>query len=193
MRRRINQRLLDSLGLDEQSLEVGKRYNEDFKQDDNGLLLCRGSRPSHEPLAVVITDSGWVWDGDDEALADWPLYGRPFIHTVFDCFTFVRDLYWREYGIELPTVVYEDGWWNRGEDLYATNARRAGFYEVSAPLQVGDVVAFSVDADRINHIAVYLGDKQIAHHKGGMPSIKEPFKPSMLKRVWSYHRHEKLT
>jgi proteasome lid subunit RPN8/RPN11 len=96
-----------------------------------------------------------------------PLVGRPFVHGVWDCYGIIRDWYALERGIELPNFTREDGWWNRGDDLYMRLYAEAGFEQVSGALQVGDVIVMQVLAEQSNHGAVYLGDGKFLHHLYG--------------------------
>ncbi len=97
-----------------------------------------------------------------------PLVGRPFHHGVLDCYTLVRDYYQRELGITLMDFEREDGWWDRGQDLYANNFERAGFYAIDPQdLRQGDLIVMQVKSDKANHAGVYLADGKLAsepHH-----------------------------
>ncbi|WP_110947380.1 C40 family peptidase [Pseudomonas bohemica] len=88
-----------------------------------------------------------------------PLLGRPFYHGVLDCYTLVRDYYLREMGIKLPDYDREDGWWDKGQDLYADNFEGAGFYQVdSSDIRQGDMIVMQVKSEKANHAGVFLAD-----------------------------------
>ncbi|MCP1652735.1 C40 family peptidase [Pseudomonas nitroreducens] len=98
-----------------------------------------------------------------------PLVGRPFTHGVHDCYALVRDFYAREMGITLPDYPREDGWWNRGEDLYYRYYKEAGFYEVATP-QHGDVIVMQIRAPQANHAGVYLADGKLGSEPDHYPT-----------------------
>lgn len=90
-----------------------------------------------------------------------PLVGRQFFHGVLDCYTIIRDWYYRDAGILLPDFEREDGWWKKdGVNLYVDNFKKAGFESVGqypSEYKVGDVILMSCKADRANHAGVFLG------------------------------------
>lgn len=90
-----------------------------------------------------------------------PLVGRPFEHGTVDCLSIVLDYYERELGIDLGHYSRADNWWNEGQDLYRELLPKAGFVQVGAPLQKGDVVLMQIRAPVPNHAGVYLGDDGI--------------------------------
>lgn len=102
-----------------------------------------------------------------------PLEGRTFHHGVLDCYTLVQDWYRRERGILLPDFEREDGWWERGQNLYREGLEAAGFVQVSGEPQRGDGLLMRVAAKVENHAAIYLGDGYILHHLYGQLSRRE--------------------
>jgi hypothetical protein len=174
------------------SLVPGGRVNSSLKQDPSGFLVLREADTKTEPVCLRSDGERLHWDVDDDYLSAPPLYGRPFIHGTFDCYTFLRDFYEAEYGITLPKCDYESSWWNKGKDYYRENIKLAGFKVVDAPLQVGDVVAMRIMSGVINHTAVYIGNGNIAHHLGGKESVIEPFRPAYMAWVNGYYRHEEI-
>lgn len=169
----------------------GERYNLHLDKDEAGYLLLDADTPSDEPIVVRSNGTEIYWDVADDYEPE--LYGRPFIHGKFDCYTFLRDYYKQHYAIELPEKVYEDVWWNNGGNYYMESAIPAGFEVVQPPLQVGDVIAMKVRAGVVNHTAIYLGDQRIAHHMGGEVSKEEVFRPAYLRWVFGYFRHKDLS
>lgn len=133
-----------------------------------------------------------------------PLVGRPFHHGVLDCYTLVRDYYQRELGIELPDYEREDGWWDRGQDLYADNFEGAGFYPVDpSDLRQGDLIVMQVRSEKANHAGVYLADGvlktepdhhpvpgAILHHLYGRDSKRDVFGGFWLEAARFYMRHK---
>ncbi|HFK7184551.1 TPA: C40 family peptidase [Serratia odorifera] len=104
-----------------------------------------------------------------------PLLGRPFVHGFWDCYAIVRDWYQLERDVTLPNYPREDGWWERGENLYMRLYTEAGFVPASSELQLGDVIVMQVQAPEPNHAAVYLGDGIMIHHMYGQLSTRVPY------------------
>jgi cell wall-associated NlpC family hydrolase len=105
----------------------------------------------------IVEPSGW----------QAPYTGRHFHHGTLDCYTLIQDWFQRELSIELPDFDREDGWWNRGQDLYMQGFAQAGFVRVDRAgggLRRHDVVLMQVRSDVANHGAVYLGDGTVLHH-----------------------------
>lgn len=86
-----------------------------------------------------------------------PLIGRSFAHGVHDCLSIILDYYRREMSIELGNFQREDGWWDKGGNLYLENLPAAGFEQVSR-LQQGDIVLMQIRSPVPNHAAIYLAD-----------------------------------
>ncbi|WP_434657765.1 C40 family peptidase [Chromobacterium violaceum] len=101
-----------------------------------------------------IAPSGWRAD----------YLGRPYCYGVFDCWELVRDWFARERGVSLPRPAGEDGWWDRGLDLFTLSAEAAHFEWVDDAPQAGDVLLMQIRGQQPNHVAVWLGDGRILHH-----------------------------
>jgi len=133
-----------------------------------------------------------------------PLVGRAFHHGVLDCYTLIRDYYQRELGITLPDYEREDGWWNRGQDLYADNFIGAGFHPVDpGDLRQGDVIIMQVRSEKANHAGIYLADGRLAsepdlhpvpggilHHLYGRDSKRDVFGGFWREMARYYIRHK---
>ncbi len=107
-----------------------------------------------------------------------PLVGRQFAHGILDCYTLVRDFYARELGVELRNYQREDGWWERGGDLYSKAHMEAeGWFEVSEDqLQRGDMIVMQIRSKDVpNHAGVYLGGGLMLHHLYGRLSETVPY------------------
>lgn len=133
-----------------------------------------------------------------------PLVGRPFHHGVLDCYTLVQDYYQRELGIILPHFEREDGWWEKGQDLYADNFESTGFYPVGPDdLRQGDLIVMQVRSEKANHAGVYLADGRlktepdhhpvpggILHHLYGRDSKRDVFGGFWRESARFYMRHK---
>lgn len=101
-----------------------------------------------------------------------PLIGRQFYHGVFDCYTIIRDWYYREAGIILPDFEREDDWWHKGGNMYMENFEKAGFYSVGqypAEHRVGDVILMQYRSDVVNHGGVYIDRTLPKEHSNMYP------------------------
>ena len=132
-----------------------------------------------------------------------PLVGREFAHGAVDCYSLVRDYYAQVLAIELPDFEREDGWWERGQDLYRENFAAAGFVDLGPPLgieggtaeiRVHDGLLMQVAARRENHAAVFVGPVYgvdcILHHLYGQLSQHNPWGGEWLRRTTSVLRHK---
>jgi proteasome lid subunit RPN8/RPN11 len=101
-----------------------------------------------------------------------PLVGRTFRHGVSDCYSIVRDYYRLKLDITLPDFPRDDGWWNRGETLYADGFEAAGFTcyargdEGRRWVKLHDVllIQYLPGVKTPHHAAVYVGKGLMLHH-----------------------------
>lgn len=159
------------------------------KAEDQGEVVAlfhshpnASANPSEADL-VACEASGLVWYILGLPSGVWrqikpsgyiaPLVGREFYHGSLDCYTLIRDWYQQERGIALLDFEREDGWWERGENLYLEGFPKAGFEVVSGPMKEGDVLLMQIYANVPNHAAVYIGNDQILHHLYGRLSSRE--------------------
>ncbi len=133
-----------------------------------------------------------------------PLIGREFHHGVLDCLTIILDYYRRERGVELGDFERQDGWWDKGGDLYRQHLPQAGFREMplDCVLEEGDVILMQIRAPVPNHAGIYLArgvlDSEpehypspscILHHMYGQDSRRDPYGGMWRERtvgVWRY-------
>lgn len=173
------------------SPQEGQRYSHELAPADAGTLFT--TDPDHpEPVVLLGEGDSIYWRVRDDYLASLPLFGRPFVHGVMDCYTFLSDYLGQTYGITLPVVEYEDGWWRKGKSLYQQHIEEAGMVWKVPPLLPGDVLGMAVFANTINHTAAYIGDGKIAHHMAGQLSTIEPLRPAHLRFVRGYYRHKDM-
>lgn len=118
-----------------------------------------------------------------------PLLARPFVHGIWDCYAIVRDWYQLERNIQLPNFMSTDDWWNRGENLYMTHYRDAGFTPVTDDIAPGDVIIMQVCASEPNHAGVYVGNGEMLHHMYGQLSQKVPYGGYWLDRTIIHLRY----
>ena len=173
------------------------------------------SRPSPRDLAMCEA-TGLPWhilswpEGDLRTIlpsGPAPLLGRPFVHGAWDCWQVCADWYQREWGVELPAVAREDGWWEKrdGPSLYEEITPTLGFHQVDRP-QRGDLVIMEVGRTaHPNHAGIYLGSDPslpgekaevfgpgpfLLHHLYGRPSEIIVFGGPWLERTRLVLRHQ---
>ena len=160
--------------------------------------------PSQEDVkAQKISGVPWLVlgiKGDNKYSISWltsdeyseELYGREFCWCVFDCFTFIRDWYQKEYGIVIPEVPYEKDFWKFGKELYLDNYEASGFVEIPmSDLKYGDIILMDLTDNGItSHAAIYLGDNKIAHHLNGRLSGRDVYGQTYQNRTTKTLRHK---
>ena len=92
-----------------------------------------------------------------------PLLGREYKFGVSDCYSLARDYYYEEHKISLPSIPFEDDWWEKGINYFDDLFEAFGFVEVSEP-SVGDLIIFKVRSNVPNHCGIYLGEGLFLHH-----------------------------
>ena len=132
--------------------------------ENSGLLwrvLSVGADPLLSGGATIVMNHEDIRPEGYEA----PYRGRTFSFGVMDCYTLVQDFYKRDMGIELPHFERKDKFWERGENLYMDNFAAAGFEEIAAPSQKGDLILMNVRSPIVNHAGVWLGEMDhMIHH-----------------------------
>ena len=136
------------------------------------------------PSAVIkrVDPSGW----------QAPLVGREFHHGVLDCYTLIQDYFRITLGITLPDFEREDGWWERGGNLYRDGFAAAGFVEVNDEPREHDVLLMQVRADVENHGAVMLADGKILHHLHSRLSCRDIWGGYWQRHTRAVLRHQQL-
>jgi cell wall-associated NlpC family hydrolase len=117
-----------------------------------------------------------------------PYVNRPFWHGVFDCYTLLRDVFRREWGMWLPMNVHRPfGWWETGDNHYVDKAAEFGFYRASA-IKRFDVLIMRMSSVP-NHGALALGNGMILHHLGGRFSCVEPLSAALKRHIAVIYRN----
>lgn len=138
------------------------------------VIAPRGGRP-------------FAWGGSSPVQ---PLIGRGFRFGVTDCYAAVRDGLRAEFDVALPDYAREWEFWKAGPmfetHLIQNGARVVGTHLAQA--EVGDVVLFKLRSKYWNHCGLVVGPGELYHH----PSAKGPNDPSMLARVETLARYERI-
>jgi proteasome lid subunit RPN8/RPN11 len=88
------------------------------------------------------------------------LLDRPFLHGVWDCWSTCESYYKKYHGLEFPTYVRKDLWWEEKDttSFYEEFYEAAGFYQVDTP-QPSDLIIMQIGRSyHPNHAGVYLGE-----------------------------------
>jgi cell wall-associated NlpC family hydrolase len=123
-----------------------------------------------------------------------PFLNRPFWHGVFDCYTLLRDYYYRIWDLWLPTNLNRPfNWWNQGPHLYsAENAGAVNFYKVHK-IKKYDAIIFNLGGAAPNHGAVVIDDNNtLLHHLGGRFSCVEPLSSTLRQNISTVYRSKTI-
>ena len=101
-----------------------------------------------------------------------PLLGRDYTFGEQDCYSLVRDYYRQTYDLTLPSIVFEDDWWDKGFNYFDDLFDSYGFREVESP-EIGDVLIFKVFCHVPNHCGIYTGEDVFMHHAINRLSCRE--------------------
>lgn len=122
--------------------------------------------------------------------AEQSLFGRDYEFGKNDCYSLVRDYYFQNFDINLPTIKFEDDWWDQGLDYFGDLFENFGFEEVEDP-QVGDGILFQVYCNVENHCGIYLGEDIFLHHAVNRLSCRESLHPMWIKHKTRFVRYAK--
>ena len=120
-----------------------------------------------------------------------PLFGRPFKHGVFDCYSAVKDWYATK-GIFLPEFEREELWWQKGQDIILENFEKAGFKRVDdGSIKENDGLLITHGSQIVNHCAVYIGNDQVFHQTMNRLSGREIYGGLLKKNTRMVIRYQR--
>ena len=124
-----------------------------------------------------------------------PLYDRPYVWHVYDCYSFIKDFYKQEFDIFLNDYVREENFFDKGQELYLDNFEKEGFHEVPlTSIKYGDILLFKLaNSDVTSHAGVYMDNNIFAHHLNGRRSKKDLLGRFYKDRISKVIRHKDLT
>lgn len=122
------------------------------------------------------------------------LLGIPFKHGSTDCYNLGVRYYKDVCGLILrDDYARPNDWWIHGMDLYRDNFAKEGFKQVDInhvnDIKIHDALLIAIPDPRCkgpmvpNHLAIYVGDGKILHHRLGKTSSVELYKGAM--RSWT--------
>lgn len=108
------------------------------------------------------------------------LLGFPWEINNRDCFTLTQGFFDQNFGIKIPDVARPNNWNADRLDLIGKVYPRTGFQKVTDmwdDLRPCDVLACSVQSSNPNHLAIYIGNNELLHHRLGVNSCVETLRP----------------
>jgi cell wall-associated NlpC family hydrolase len=108
------------------------------------------------------------------------LLGKEWEINKQDCFTLARDFYIQNFDIEVPDFARPLHWNADRYDLIRKGFPKCGFkvtHEDWDDLRPGDVLAMGIITSNADHLAVYVGESEVIHHRFGRTSCKELLRP----------------
>lgn len=142
-----------------------------------------------EPTCVIEWPSGrhalYLPDGPR------PYQNRQHVTGTDDCYTLVREWFWRERGILLPVFKADRALMMSGNfDKFDTHPSSTEWERVIAP-QPGDAVLFKFgDAKSPNHCGVVLEDDWFLHHYFDRLSTIEKLDGAWRANIAEFRRHK---
>ncbi len=111
------------------------------------------------------------------------LLGLPFRMGESDCLALASKFYADNYNINIADYARPNDWSSGALDLASLIANREGFEKITEwtadSLRPGDILCMTIGEGNTNHIAVYLGGREILHHLANRLSRVDPFE-----RLW---------
>jgi len=117
------------------------------------------------------------------------LIGRDYKFGENDCYSLVRDYYKQELDINLPTILFEDNWYDKGLNYFDDLFESFGFVEVEQP-QKHDGIIFNIFCNVPNHCGIYLGEDIFMHHAINRLSCRESLYSGWKQHVTRFVRRE---
>ena len=119
------------------------------------------------------------------------LIGRTWIWGKHDCWSLITDYFLEKKQINLK-------FWPRPKNLkeFANNPyfekvlTESGFKKVDNDIQINDILLMKGIYDKLNHVALYIGDQTIFHHNIKQLSCREIYDLKYIKATKKVYRYE---
>lgn len=124
------------------------------------------------------------------------LIGRQFDMGRYDCFENVIDFYKAEFGISITRYARPTDWDADKLDIIGMTYEAEGFFKLEdwtlKNLNYGDLLCMAIGSHKANHLAVYVGDNKILHHKVASFSSEEMLRDFWRKSICYVLRHKNV-
>lgn len=157
-------------------------------------VIC--AKSTDMPVEVTEPTCVIAWPSGEHALylpesykTQRPYMNRQHVTGTDDCYTLVREWYWRELSILLPEFKADRQLMLSGNfDMFDSHPEAAKWERVIFP-QHGDAVLFKFgDAKSPNHCGIYLEDGWLLHHFYDRLSTVEKLEGTWKQHVCEYRR-----
>lgn len=115
---------------------------------------------------------------------------------VFDCYTVIKDVLFKHYGIVIPNYARPEHFHVPPLDLFSKIAQEDFFLPRPSldfkEIQAGDILSFSVKADTVNHVGIYLGNGLFLHQLYRSMPREDSLSLAWMRRLRAVHYHEQI-
>jgi len=166
------------------------------KPSEKDIAGCNNGGVPWIIIGIKKTEAGFIFEGPtiiepDDTPVDY--IGRPYFYGIYDCYSLVQDYYRREHGIVLRDYPRIDQWWHKGYDFFSESFKQEGFVKlIDVEPRKGDVFLMQIEAEVVNHVAIYLGDDMMLHHQHKRLSRRDVYGGHWAKHTIHHVRHATL-
>lgn len=151
-------------------------------------IIC-GYTPDEEPSIDVYKPNHYVL----------PLIGRSYHFGLQDCYSILKDYYYRELSINLSDYDRCDKWWETEDtaSLFLENFKKEGFIEVTDEIRKHDVILFKIGRTyHINHAGIYLEDGHLNSEDapkviGNSLFLHHPYNKKSLREIYGNYWNDR--
>lgn len=113
---------------------------------------------------------------------------------TFDCYTVVKDVLKKHFGIVIPNYARPRYFHMPPLDLFSKIAQEDFF--IARPsldykeIQAGDILSFCVHSETVNHVGIYLGNGLFLHQLYDSLPREDSLSLAWMRRLRAVHYHE---
>lgn len=115
-----------------------------------------------------------------------------------DCYTIIRDVLEKAYGIVIPNYARPFNFDIPELDLFAKIHQEDFWHHLPVidikDMQAGDILSMKVRSphDNVNHVGIYLGNQMFLHQLVNSKPREESLSPAWLRRIHLVSRHNEI-